>query len=89
MRLRVRTFGMAGGIVLGLTYAIMIILSLIFGLGQTIGVMKIVVPFFDRSLWGAGYGLLSGFIEGFLVGAFFAWSYNKLNRMFYGPGEAT
>jgi hypothetical protein len=89
MKLRVRAFGMAGGVVLGLAYCIAMIVSIAIGAGKTIGLMRVVVPFFERNFLGVVAGLVGGFIEGFLVGALFAWLYNKFHKMLYGSAEAT
>jgi hypothetical protein len=88
MKLRVRAFGLAGGVLLGLAYCIAMILSLAVGTGQSIVALKLVLPFFERSFFGVVYGLVGGFIEGFLVGAFFAWLYNKACKVIYGAAVA-
>jgi hypothetical protein len=89
MKLRVRAFGMAAGVVLGLAYCMAMILSIAFGAGNTISLMRLVVPFFERNFVGVVAGLAGGFVEGFLVGAFFAWLYNKFYKMLYGSAEAS
>jgi hypothetical protein len=80
MKLQVKAFGLAGGIILGLAFGLMITVSLAVGRGETIGVLRLVLPFFTRSLYGVVYGVIGGFIEGFIVWGFFAWLYNRFYR---------
>jgi len=46
------------------------------------------LPYLTRTPFGVAYGLVAGFIEGFLIAGFFAWLYNKFHKMFYGSKEA-
>ncbi len=88
MKLRVRAYGMAFGVLLGLAYCLGTIYSIAFGAGLTYQYYANFLPFLQRSFLGVIIGLVGGFIEGFLIGAFFAWLYNKFHGMIYGSKEA-
>jgi hypothetical protein len=83
MKLRVRAFGIASGVLFGLVCCVAMILSIYIGSGQTIRAIRYILPFYDRNLLGVVAGLVGGFVEGFLVGAFFAWLYNRFHSILY------
>jgi hypothetical protein len=89
VKLRVRAFGIAAGVVVGLVFCFVMIMSITAGSGQTVRSIRYVLPLYERNLLGVAVGLVGGFIEGFLVGAFFAWVYNKFHKMLYGSAEAS
>ena len=78
MQLRVRAFGIATGVVLGLAILVMTLISLLFGRGETIDALVVPFPGYGRSVVGALVGFLWGFIDGFIFGSLFAWLYNRL-----------
>ncbi len=83
MKLRVRAFGLAIGMLLGLAFCLGTIVSVLFGAGLTFGHFASFLPYLERSFFGIVYGLVGGFIEGFLVGAFVAWVYNTSCKALY------
>ena len=83
MKLRVRAFGLAFGVLLGLTLCLGTIYSVALGIGRTYYYYAWVLPFLGRNIFGIVYGLVGGLIEGFLIGAFFAWLYNRFCTALY------
>lgn len=77
MKLRVRAFGLATGIVAGLFVLMLTLVSLWFGRGQTIDALVVPFPGFSRSVGGAIVGMIWGFVDGFIGGALLAWLYNR------------
>jgi hypothetical protein len=77
MKLNARNFGLATGIVAGLFVLLFTLVSLWFGRGETIDALVVPFPGFSRSLGGAIIGMIWGFVDGFLGGAFLAWLYNR------------
>lgn len=77
MKLRVRAFGLATGVVAGLFVFILTLVSLWFGRGETIDALVVPFPGFSRSVGGAIMGLIWGFVDGFIGGALLAWLYNR------------
>jgi hypothetical protein len=80
MKLNVKAFGLACGIIWGG-------LMLILGLGAMMGWGEDVVNFISRiyvgyqaSFLGAMIGLIWGFVDAFVGGVIFAWLYNKLAK---------
>jgi F0F1-type ATP synthase assembly protein I len=88
MKLRVRAFGMASGLISGVVFCLGTLYSLLFGAGEAFTYFAFFLPYLTRTPFGVAYGLLAGFVEGFLIGAIFAWLYNRFCRMFYGSKEA-
>ena len=89
MKVRVRAFGMAGGVSLGLYFSFVTFFSLVFGAGEAFPFLALYLPYLKRTPFGVLYGLVGGFVEGFLIAAFFAWLYNKFHKMFYGSTGAS
>jgi hypothetical protein len=77
MKLRVRAFGLATGVVGGLFVLILTFVSLWFGRGETIDALVVPFPGFSRSIGGAIVGLIWGFVDGFIGGSLLAWLYNR------------
>lgn len=77
MKLRVRAFGLATGVVAGLFVFFLTLVSLWFGRGETIDALVVPFPGFSRSVGGAIVGLIWGFVDGFIGGALLAWLYNR------------
>ncbi len=80
MKLNVKAFGLACGIIWGA-------IVLLFGLGAMMGWGEDIVKFISRfyvgyqaSFFGAVIGLVWGFVDAFVGGAIFAWLYNKLAK---------
>jgi len=85
MKLRVRAFGLATGIVSGLFFFILTLVSLWFGRGETIDALVVPFPGFSRSLGGAVVGLIWGFVDGFIGGSLLAWLYNRFANTLFAP----
>jgi hypothetical protein len=83
MKLRVRAFGLATGVVAGLFVFVISLVSLWFGGGETLDALVVPFPGFARSLGGAIVGLLWGFVYGFIGGALLAWLYNRLTSTLF------
>lgn len=77
MKLRVRAFGLATGVVSGLFVLFLTMVSLWFGRGETIDALVVPFPGFSRSVGGAIVGLIWGFVDGFIGGSLLAWLYNR------------
>jgi hypothetical protein len=77
MKLRVRAFGLATGVVAGLFVLFVTLVSIWFGRGETIDALVVPFPGFSRSVGGAIVGLIWGFVDGFIGGALLAWLYNR------------
>jgi len=80
MKFNIKSFGLTCGIIWGLTILISTIWILISGVGgETLG--KLSKFYFGYSIsWGGAFiGLIWGFVDGLIVGAIFAWLYNKLS----------
>lgn len=83
MKLNVKAFGLAGGILWGLGLFLMTIIVMLIGQGYGItflGIISNVYPGYKVTAGGAFLGLVYGFIDGFIGCAVFAWLYNKLVR---------
>ena len=88
MRLRIRAFGMAVGIVSGLAVLIATLLSIWFGQGLTIGTLSVAYPGYAVTYLGALIGFVWGFVDGFIAGALIAWLYNRFHKAFYSSETA-
>ena len=78
MKLNIKAFGLAGGITWGLLILLLTFWFLIMGYqGSVLAKLGNVYIGYSVTLWGAFIGLVWGFIDGFIIGAFFAWLYNK------------
>ncbi len=90
MRLRVRAFGMAGGVVLGLAYCIMIDPVSHHWTRADHWRDETCVTVLRKeclSVWCMDW--LAGSLKASVVGAFFAWLYNKFHEMLYGSAGAS
>ena len=85
MKLRVRAFGLATGVVAGLFVFFVTLVSIWFGRGETIDALVVPFPGFSRSIGGAIVGLLWGFVDGFIGGALLAWLYNRFTATLFAP----
>ncbi len=84
MKLRIRAFGLALGIVVGLGFFVAILFSLWHGQGVTFSQIKPVLGLWvSRSIGGAIIGLVWGFVYGFIAGGLLAWLYNFFHKMLY------
>lgn len=80
MRLNVKAFALAGGIVWGAAIMLLTFWILIRGSsGLTLAKLSNVYLGYSVSVAGAFIGLVWGFIDGLIGGALFAWLYNKLS----------
>ena len=80
MKFNIKSFGLTCGIIWGLTIFISTIWILISGVGgKTLGKLSKFYFGFSISWGGAFIGLIWGFVDGLIVGAIFAWLYNKLS----------
>ena len=78
MKLNIKAFGLAGGITWGLLILLLTFWFLIMGYqGSVLAKLGNVYIGYSVTIWGAFIGLAWGFIDGFIIGAFFAWLYNK------------
>jgi hypothetical protein len=77
MKLRVRAFGLATGVVAGLFVFFITMVSIWLGRGETIDALVVPFPGFSRSIGGAIVGMIWGFVDGFIGGALLAWLYNR------------
>ncbi len=83
MKLRVRAFGLAIGIVWGLILFLTTIESTLVGTGQTMSKLRTLYYGYQVSFGGAIVGLLWGVVSGFLLGAAVAWLYNTFHKAIY------
>ncbi len=83
MKLRARAFGLAIGIVWGLTLFLTTIYSTLVGTGQTMSKLRTLYYGYQVSFGGAIVGLLWGIVTGFLLGAAVAWLYNTFHKAIY------
>ena len=85
MKLRVRAFGLATGVVAGLFVFFVTLVSIWFGRGETIDALIVPFPGFSRSIGGAIVGLIWGFVDCFIGGALLAWLYNRFATTLFAP----
>jgi len=81
MKLNVKAFGLSAGITWGLAILLTTFFFLIMGYeGKTL--LKISKIYFGYSVtwYGAFIGFVWGFVDAFIVGAFFSWLYNKFSK---------
>jgi hypothetical protein len=79
--LNAKNFGLAGGILWGLSLFLMTLLAHLTGYGTPfLRLLESVYPGYSLSLGGALLGLIYGFIDGFVGLFLLAWLYNWLNR---------
>jgi len=78
MQLNKRAFGLAAGIIWGVTVLVATVVAIILGKGEHIVLLKGFYLGFSISPVGALVGLIWGFLDGFICGWIFAWLYNRL-----------
>ena len=83
MKLRVRAFGLAVGIVMGLGIFLITVIEFIRGYGNTLVLLQAVCYGYNVCFLGAVVGFFWGVIYGFLFGAAVAWLYNILHKVIY------
>ncbi len=83
MKLRVRAFGIAIGIVWGFAVLVATIWDVAVGMGRTMSLLGVFYPGYSVSYAGAFVGLIWGFDNGFLFGAAVALLYNKFSSAIY------
>ena len=80
MKFNVKSFSLTCGILWGLTILLSTFWILITGAsGTTFSKLSKFYFGFSVSLGGAFIGMVWGFVDGLIVGALFAWLYNKLS----------
>ena len=83
MKLRVRAFGLAVGIVLGLGIFLATLCDVVREKGETLQSLESFFLGYSISFSGAIVGLIWGFVDGFICGALIAWLYNILHKVLY------
>ena len=78
MKLKVLSFALATGIVLGVVCFLTTLVIHAQGGGGHMYLMHRMWPGYFVSFWGSILGLIYGFIYGFVVGGVLAWLYNTL-----------
>jgi hypothetical protein len=80
MKFNIKSFSLTCGIIWGLTILLSTWWILITGAsGKTFGKLSKFYLGFSVSWGGAFIGLIWGFVDGLILGAVFAWLYNKLS----------
>lgn len=81
MKLSIKAFALTCGILWGLAILLITWWMLLMGAqGGLISDLSSFYPGYSYSWGGAVVGLIWGFVEGFIVGAIFAWLYNKMAK---------
>lgn len=81
MKLNVKALALACGIVWGLSVFLLTYWYLIFGHpGLTLDKLRNIYFGYSVTWFGGIVGLIWGFIDGFIGGAFLAWLYNKFTK---------
>lgn len=83
MKLSVKAFGLAGGIMWGVSlflWTLLLSLTTVTWGSDLLSLLSGVYPYYDISVAGAFAGLVVGFIDGFVCGAIFAWLYNVMPK---------
>jgi len=83
MKLRVRAFGLAVGIVCGLVLFAATLLDLARGAGKTLVLLNAFIWGYSISFGGAILGFIWILVYGFIWGASIAWLYNILHKALY------
>ena len=83
MKLRVRAFGLAVGIVWGLGIFVATIWAVLKGTGNTLILLIAYYPGYSITYGGALVGLFWGFINGIICGSLISWLYNMLHKWLY------
>ncbi len=80
MKFNIKSFGLTCGIIWGLSVLLSTFWILIIGAsGKTLGKLSKFYIGYSVSWGGAFVGLIWGFVDGLIIGAIFAWLYNKLS----------
>ena len=80
MKFNIKSFGLTCGIIWGLTILLSTFWMLITqASGKTFGKLSKFYLGYSVSWGGAFIGMLWGFVDGLIIGAIFAWLYNKLS----------
>jgi hypothetical protein len=77
MKLDVKAFALANGIIWGLAIFIMTVWVLMRGGGETLILLEQFFIGYSISYAGALIGLAYGFVGGFICGGVFSWLYNR------------
>lgn len=77
MKLCKKAFGLASGIVWGVTILLATLWVVVKGGGEHLRLLEQFYLGYNVSPLGSLIGLIYGFINGFIVGWIFAWLYNK------------
>jgi len=81
MKLNVKSFAFAGGILWGLAIFLLTYWFLIFGhSGKVLALFGAVYLGYSVTWYGAFIGLAWAFVDGFIGCAIFAWLYNKFTK---------
>lgn len=81
MKLSIKAFGLAGGIVWGAIIALCGWLAWLTGWGEeTVTLFRTFYFGYGPTFFGGLLGGLCGLVDGFIIGAVFAWLYNKLAK---------
>ena len=83
MKLRVRAFGLAIGIIWGLIIFLATIGSILMGKGETMYKLTVFLYGYRITFGGAIVGLIWGVVGGFILGAAVAWLYNMFHKAIY------
>ena len=88
MKLNVKAFALSSGIVWGLVILLTTFFFLIMGY-QGKNLVRLSNIYFGYSVtwYGAFIGFIWGFVDAFIVTAFFAWLYNKFSNNTEKPAE--
>ncbi len=79
MKLSVKAFGLSCGIVWGLVILLATWWLLFYGTpGELISKLESIYIGYTFTWFGGVIGMVWGFVSGFILGAVFAWLYNKL-----------
>lgn len=81
MKLNALKFGVAGGILWGLSILVIALVNLYVFPGYAglfLSVLASGYPGFEPTLWGSFIGLIYGFFDAFIGLTLFAWIYNRL-----------
>ena len=81
MTLHAKNFGLAGGILWGLSMFVITLVAVGTGYGSTfLNLVANIYPGYSISLLGSVIGLIYGFIDAFIGLYIFAWLYNWLEK---------
>jgi hypothetical protein len=83
MSLRKRALGLSLGVVWGLAFFVVTILSTMRGMGHTLSTLNGYYLGYTVSYLGAFVGLVWGFVYGFVGGVLIAWFYDLFCKVLY------